>query len=245
MCSWKNVAEKLKEEHGFIADQRQMKNRFDYLKGKFNVWTKLHNKTGDVYDPVTKKFNLTKEEWEIEIKLNKYAEPLKNAPLLYPDLCAQLFDGATVTGLDGWGPASTLPHPQEAHDDLEINEEPLISTKEPNAMSQECSSTRSPTQSKKRKRKDVNHNIMVVAEDISNIANMMMEKHKGDDMSACIDKLEKLGWEPNNPMYETALLLFGESADFRKLWLVLKPESCESWIRNAGKKYGLLTFWFD
>ncbi|XP_071700033.1 L10-interacting MYB domain-containing protein-like [Rutidosis leptorrhynchoides] len=122
MRSWKNVAEKLKEEHGFIADQRQMKNRFDYLKGKFNVWTKLHNKTGNVYDPVTKKFNLTKEEWEIEIKLNKYAEPLKNAPLLYPDLCAQLFDGATVTGLDGWGPASTLPHPQEAHDDLEINE---------------------------------------------------------------------------------------------------------------------------
>ncbi|GKB99988.1 hypothetical protein Tco_0986125, partial [Tanacetum coccineum] len=31
-------------------------------------------------------------------------------------------------------------------------------------------------------------------------------------------------------MYETALLLFGESADYRKLWLQLKPESCG----NAG-----------
>lgn len=69
MLSWKNVGEVLKKEHNFIADQRQMKNHFDYLKGKFGAWTKLKNKTGNVYDPVSNTFNLSEEEWEIEIKV--------------------------------------------------------------------------------------------------------------------------------------------------------------------------------
>lgn len=69
MQAWKNVGETLKKEHGFIADQRQMKNRFDYIKGKFNVWMKLKNRTGNLYDPITKNFNLTEEEWAIEMKV--------------------------------------------------------------------------------------------------------------------------------------------------------------------------------
>nr|GEW86992.1 L10-interacting MYB domain-containing protein-like [Tanacetum cinerariifolium] len=32
-------------------------------------------------------------------------------------------------------------------------------------------------------------------------------------------------------MYDTALLLFGQSADFRKLWFHLKPESCGNWVK--------------
>ncbi|KAK1429954.1 hypothetical protein QVD17_12323 [Tagetes erecta] len=67
--SWKNVAEKLKKEHNFIADQRQTKNRYDYVKGKFAAWTKLKNKTGNVYDPSINTFNLTGDEWQIEMKV--------------------------------------------------------------------------------------------------------------------------------------------------------------------------------
>ena len=72
MLSWKNVGDTLKKEHNFIADQRQMKNHFDYLKSKFNAWTKLKNKTGNVYDPLTNTFNLTEEEWQIEMKVTFY-----------------------------------------------------------------------------------------------------------------------------------------------------------------------------
>ncbi|GKA68098.1 T-complex protein 1 subunit beta [Tanacetum coccineum] len=35
-------------------------------------------------------------------------------------------------------------------------------------------------------------------------------------------------------------LSFGENADYRKFWLLLKPESCGKWVKNAGIKFGLL-----
>ncbi|GJU17049.1 hypothetical protein Tco_1145015 [Tanacetum coccineum] len=54
-------------------------------------------------------------------------------------------------------------------------------------------------------------------------------------MGACIEKLDKLGWGAEDPLYDTALLLFGQSADYRKLWLHLKLESCGKWVKNAGK----------
>ena len=69
---------------------------------------------------------------------------------------------------------------------------------------------------------------------------MFVKKHIKDDMDACTDKLEKIGWEIQDPKYDTAILLFGENLELRKVWLRLKSESCENWIRNAGGKYGLL-----
>nr|GEU68071.1 L10-interacting MYB domain-containing protein-like [Tanacetum cinerariifolium] len=64
---------------------------------------------------------------------------------------------------------------------------------------------------------------------------MLMEEKKEDDMGACIEKLDKIGWAAQDPMYDTALLLFGQSADYRKLWLHLKPESCGNWVKSVGK----------
>ncbi|KAK1419381.1 hypothetical protein QVD17_28548 [Tagetes erecta] len=45
-----------------------MKNHYDYVKGKFAAWTKLKNKTGNVYDPSTNTFNLMEDERKIEMK---------------------------------------------------------------------------------------------------------------------------------------------------------------------------------
>ncbi|CAI9301332.1 unnamed protein product [Lactuca saligna] len=47
---------------------------------------------GNVYDPIKNKFNLEEEEWQMEIKSNKYVQTLRTAPLLFPDLCIQLFE---------------------------------------------------------------------------------------------------------------------------------------------------------
>ncbi|VFQ70968.1 unnamed protein product [Cuscuta campestris] len=66
---------------------------------------------------------------------------------------------------------------------------------------------------------------------------MMIEKHTlSDDMDACLEKLETLGWDESDAKYETVLLLFGESADLQKLWVRLKPQNCEKWVKNAGAK---------
>ncbi|CAH9140541.1 unnamed protein product, partial [Cuscuta epithymum] len=88
-----------------------MKNHYDYLKGKYGAWLLLKNKTGNVYDPSTNTFNLTPEEWEIEIKKNKYIETLRTTSLPFPELCAQLFDGSVATGVESWGPTSVEPMP--------------------------------------------------------------------------------------------------------------------------------------
>ncbi|KAL7615721.1 hypothetical protein Lser_V15G03658 [Lactuca serriola] len=106
-----------------------MKYRYDYLRSKYAVWLKLKKKTGNVYNSITNTFQMTDEEWKAEVKLNKMVEKLRNAPLLYPYLCTQLFDGATSTGATSWGPSSTLPHPAEVfttqdYEDIEMVDTP-------------------------------------------------------------------------------------------------------------------------
>ncbi|PWA38177.1 Nucleic acid-binding, OB-fold [Artemisia annua] len=80
----------------------------------------------------------------------------------------------------------------------------------------------------------------ILEKDVSILTRMMMEKNKEDDMGACIEKLDAMGWGAEEPIYDTALLLFGQSADYRKLWLHLKPESCGKWELIKDK-----LFWID
>nr|GFA01629.1 hypothetical protein [Tanacetum cinerariifolium] len=48
-------------------------------------------------------------------------------------------------------------------------------------------------------------------------------------------------WRNLDGMYDTVVLLFGESSDYRKIWLHLKPKSCVNWVENAGgMTHGLL-----
>ncbi|KAD7479364.1 hypothetical protein E3N88_02500 [Mikania micrantha] len=242
--SWKRVAKKLQLEHKFIADQKQMKNHYDYLKAKFTVWTKLKNKTGNVYDPITNMFNLSEEDWQLEIKSNKHAEALRSAPLVYPDLCIQLFEGSTSTGFDSWGPSSTLPHPFEDVYEHNLNDfEDIECTQmDPPLQSvSEESSGHSKKEIKKRKAKEtMTSQIMEVGEHIKKLATMIIENHKAsNDMEACMTKLGTMGWDESDAKYQTALMLFGESADIRKVWLQLQPQTCELWVKNAGAKYKL------
>ena len=112
---------------------------------------------------------------------------------------------------------------EDDSDELSQNEDALAPT-------QKCSC--SETQSNKKIKLQSE-----IAKDISRIAEMMMEKNKENDMGACFEKLENIGWGREGSMYDTAVLLFDESADYRKVWLHLKPESCEKWVKNAGSKF--------
>nr|GFC05891.1 RNA-directed DNA polymerase, eukaryota [Tanacetum cinerariifolium] len=78
--------------------------------------------------------------------------------------------------------------------------------------------------------------LATLEEGFSKMMRMLMEEKKEDDMGACIEKLDKVGWAAQDPMHDTALLLFGQSADYRKLWLHLKPESCGNWVKSVGRK---------
>ena len=69
---WKNISEKLKDSHNFVAEQKQMKNHYDYLKAKYKAWSTLKNKVGNLYDPLTNTFDLTEDQWDIEMKVTHY-----------------------------------------------------------------------------------------------------------------------------------------------------------------------------
>ena len=70
---WKNISEKLKDSHNFVAEQKQMKNHYDYLKAKYKAWSTLKNKVGNLYDPITNTFDLTEDQWDIEMKVTHYS----------------------------------------------------------------------------------------------------------------------------------------------------------------------------
>ncbi|GJZ33753.1 hypothetical protein Tco_0579189 [Tanacetum coccineum] len=145
----------------------------------------------------------------------------------------------------GWGPASNLPNDCEdsvnvvslEDDDIQHVQAIPTSTKEPPNPTQECSGP----QTKKRKVKQAStSNKSAIEEDFAKVVQLMMEKHRGDDIDDCMKKLENVGWGTHNPLYDVVVMLFSESANYRKVWMRLKPESLENWVRNAGCKYGIL-----
>ncbi|PWA49303.1 myb/SANT-like domain, Harbinger transposase-derived nuclease domain protein [Artemisia annua] len=97
--SWKKVAQALEDTYGIKTTQKKLKNKFDYYKGKYHLWANLKGKTGNVYNSQTNSFNFTEEEWrDLNVKTNNKANNLRNSPLLYPHLCADLYEKCAATG---------------------------------------------------------------------------------------------------------------------------------------------------
>ncbi|KAL7610368.1 hypothetical protein Lser_V15G14500 [Lactuca serriola] len=246
------------KEHGFVVDKKQMKYHYDYLKSKYAVWLKLKNKTRNLYNLITNTFQMTDEEWKAEAKLNKMVEKLRNAPLLYPDLCTQLFDGATSTGAASWGPSSTLPYPAEVfttqdYEDIEMVDTPpqmdipaSASTVPPPTSASHASGDSSGRSKNKRGKRNaptdtLDDDIKEVGKEIMKAAQAFAQTNNLDkEMDECIEKLKGLEWGDSDPKYITALMLFAENAGNRKIWLHLESSTCELWVKSAGKNFGLL-----
>ncbi|PWA95624.1 myb/SANT-like domain, Harbinger transposase-derived nuclease domain protein [Artemisia annua] len=79
-----------------------MKNGFDNLKAKYIGWLYLKNKTGNIYNPQTKMFNLTPEQWEDFKKIHKRAGSLQSNPLPYQELCEIVFQSISPNGDGQW-----------------------------------------------------------------------------------------------------------------------------------------------
>ncbi|KAD0494649.1 hypothetical protein E3N88_44174 [Mikania micrantha] len=78
---------------------------------------------------------------------------------------------------------------------------------------------------------------MEFGDHIIKLAKLMIENHKAyNDMEACMAKLGTMGWDESDAKYQTTLLLFGESAYIKKVWLQLQSQTSELWVKNAGAK---------
>ena len=67
--SWNKVRQVLETTHSFSATQKQLKNHFDYLKDKYQIWLLITMKTRNVYDPTTNTILMSNAEWDEYIKV--------------------------------------------------------------------------------------------------------------------------------------------------------------------------------
>ncbi|GJW74488.1 Myb/SANT-like domain-containing protein [Tanacetum coccineum] len=242
--SWSKVAEKLKNSHNFIVDKKQMRNHYEYLKAKYKAWSTLKNKVGNLYDPLTNTFDLTDEEWSIEMKGNKYIESLKSAPLVFPKLCARLYDGLLDTEEENDGSFSerskSCAEPILIEDTENINETQEASTSKHNGSSH--TETQRPAKKGKTVQKCNNSSI---EEGMSEAIKLIFKGNNGPSFKDCREKLQGIGWGAKNSLHKMALVIFCESATYREAWMDLETDEVEDWVRMIGHKLGLAQILID
>ncbi|CAI9302966.1 unnamed protein product [Lactuca saligna] len=237
--SWKKIGQTLGDNHNFSVDRKQLKNHFDYLKNKYGAWLDLKNKCGNIYDASTNTFNLTDEEWENEIKKNKYVETLRNTSLLFPDLCAQLFDGVMTNGIKSLEPISAEPITAiVVKDDEEIE----IPKDTMDSLSSSSSDPPPPPVKKKQKmsKKSIDEEILGVLKIIADKMSKSETPPK-PTFEECEKKLKKLGWSEDDPLHVVACAIFCEENDnYKECWMKLNPKMCANWVKMIGRSKGFI-----
>ncbi|KAK1381783.1 hypothetical protein POM88_019518 [Heracleum sosnowskyi] len=222
--SWENVEEVLKKTHNFDVEKRQMRNRYDYLRHRYAAWCSLRPKTGNHYNPTTNTFNFTDQEWKQHIQANKHVATLRTTPLIFPDLCKNLFDGAAATGVSGWGPSSKKNRTLDLSDHVEIlGNEDIQSQSHMNSpflgtYSNSSATFQDTTQSnvsdthdegerpkKKAKSSSKPSKSSQLEEKMASALDLMIQNNSGPSLQECKEKLNKIGWASTNPLRQMAL----------------------------------------
>ncbi|XP_062099996.1 uncharacterized protein LOC133805863 [Humulus lupulus] len=202
------VRQVLETTHSFIANQKQMKNHFDYLMDKYQAWLSITKKTGNVYDPTTNTILMSNVEWD-----------------------EALFDGTTATGVYGWSPSCTIPRPvtSSTSPNMETNafaEESAPSNQNDDAVNTSPSKYSNPLGGQKKKRKlssqqDIDDKMFVALD-------LLIKKNSGPEVEDCMEKLNGLGWE--EPLYSATIGILCEGDSYRKAWMNMKDVNImENW----------------
>ncbi|KAK1390730.1 hypothetical protein POM88_018908 [Heracleum sosnowskyi] len=237
---------------------RQAKNRYDYTRYKYQAWCRLKNKTGNLYDASTNTFNLSEEEWKQEIQANPKAGPLKTSPLLFPDLCIQLYDGVTATGVNSWGPTAKKKRNDQCQESevLEVVDSPLnvegqgsyeptetnpnLEEETPQVQENKNTPKEDSQRPKKKSKQPVNKPINNQFEEkMSKALDIIVQKSNGPTNKECKDKFKGLGWSTDNPLYKLALGIFFESESHKEAWMNLDDDEAASWVTMISRKLGL------
>lgn len=194
------------------------------------------------------------------MQTNPKAKTLKTAPLLFPNLCIQLFDGVSA-GVTGSEPPSTRnrvysTNESEVHE-VDYSLVPVQdqgSYEESNACNPNLNHDEGTPQvqankdtpnvesqrPRKKSKQPVNQsNNSQFEENLSKALEIIIQKQNGPTNMECRDRLRSLGWSSKNPLYQLALGIFCESANHREAWMNLEEEECEIWVKMISRKLGL------
>ncbi|KAI3507768.1 hypothetical protein L1887_22762 [Cichorium endivia] len=237
-----------------------MKNAYDNLKAKYVGWDYLRNKTGNIYNSETNTFTLTNEEWEEFKKGHPKAASLKTHPLVYPELCATLFDGRSATGSYRYTPAQTtsaagssscrrVPLPvlqitDNSFDNMKddgTSNHPTDPTHEP-YVDPHPSDTVDPTPepspnvarpSKKAKTTKTSIDHDDLARDMQKALQILIKGNDGPTIDECHEKLKILELDPSDPLFLTAFHIFSGSKNTREAWMTLPaiPDVLKGWLK--------------
>lgn len=91
--AWKNIIESFYVKTGVEYDKKQFKNHYDSTRKLWKVWDKLARDSSMKWDPKTKKFGASEEDWCDYIKENPEAAQFQSKEIQFKDELDIIFDG--------------------------------------------------------------------------------------------------------------------------------------------------------
>nr|DAD35873.1 TPA_asm: hypothetical protein HUJ06_006513 [Nelumbo nucifera] len=127
------------------SEEKHLKNVFDYLKRKYQLWLTLINRTRNGYNPSTDTVDWSNELWEEFLKAYPNAKVFRYAGVQFVNECKAVFDGVCSTSEVGWTPLANRPRlvaSTGVHDDtqeggpIDITDTPTTSLTMPQTQTQ-------------------------------------------------------------------------------------------------------------
>ncbi|KAJ0045057.1 hypothetical protein Pint_06426 [Pistacia integerrima] len=95
---WRNIVESFQDKTGLRYDRIQLKNHWDSTKEQWKIWCKLVDTSHMKWNPNTKCFGASEEDWESYIQVNPEAAQFRYKELQNTDKLEVIFDGTMNTG---------------------------------------------------------------------------------------------------------------------------------------------------
>ncbi|KAL5723601.1 hypothetical protein ACHQM5_006981 [Ranunculus cassubicifolius] len=96
--SWDTIRDEIIEEFGLSFKQKDLKNKWDYLRRSYRAWRYLVNKGGDAYNAENGTFSWPQSVWDDIIRQYPSTKKFKNKPLEYENEMRTLFEGTLTNG---------------------------------------------------------------------------------------------------------------------------------------------------
>ncbi|GKD31381.1 Myb/SANT-like domain, harbinger transposase-derived nuclease domain protein [Tanacetum coccineum] len=212
--SWVRLGRVFKDKCNIDFNKKDVKNGFDNLKAKYVGWLYLKNKTGNLYNPDTKMFNLTQEEWDDFKQTNTEFE------------ASESVSAASASG------ASAI---RERVGELNIVDDPLVDVAVDDDDDDDGNSRAHKIHDEVRPKKKAK-TTRVTMDDLivdmqSGLIHIVKTTH-GPTTKQCYEKLKLVGLRSTDPVFLAAFNIFGQSRQMREAWMTLpsEPDVLKGWI---------------
>ncbi|XP_010552866.1 PREDICTED: L10-interacting MYB domain-containing protein-like isoform X2 [Tarenaya hassleriana] len=95
---WKTILETINDKTGLGYTRAQLKNHWDCTRKSWKIWCQLVGISSLKWDPDSRTFGATDEEWRSYLRVNPRASQFRNKQIPHPDKLAIIFHGIIEPG---------------------------------------------------------------------------------------------------------------------------------------------------